>query len=159
VVLKRLVAPVVLFAVLLGGLAYADMAAAATPTPSATTATAHGASHQLGKWLAAHRLQIRRAVLSISSKSIGISRQTLAGDLRSGQSLAEIAGAHGVSSQSVVTALVTAADARVDNAVTHHKLTAGEASTIKAKLHSLAAKLVSHHFQQKTVPVAPAGRT
>jgi hypothetical protein len=148
-VLKRLVAPAVLCAALLGGLAGADTAGAATPTPSVTTATAHGASGQIGKWLAAHRPQIRRAVLAISSQSIGVSRQVLAGDLRSGQSLADIAGAHGVTTRSVVTALVKAADARVDTAVTHHTLTATQATKIKTKLNALVVKLVNHHFQKK----------
>jgi len=157
--LKRLIAPAVLCAALLGGLANADMAGAATPTPSAATANSHSTSHQLGKWLSAHRLQIRRAVLAISSKAIGISRQELADDLRSGQSLADVAGAHGATTQSVVTALVKAADARVDNAVTHHKLTATQATKIKTKLNPFVVKLVSHHFQKRTAPVAPSSKT
>ena len=155
--LKRLIAPAVLCAALLGGLANADMAGAATPTPSVTKA--QGTSHQLGKWLSAHRLQIRRAVLAISSKAIGMSRQELAGDLRSGQSLADVAGAHGATTQSVVTALVKAADARVDNAVAHHKLTATQATKIKTKLNPFVVKLVSHHFQKRAAPVAPSSKT
>jgi transposase-like protein len=140
-------------------LANADVASAATPASSAATAKAPGTSHQLGKWLSAHRLQIRRAVLAVSSKSIGISRQALAGDLRSGQSLADIAAAHGTTAQSVVTALVKAADTRIDNAVTHHKLTTAQATKIKTKLSPFVVKLVNHHFQKKAGPVAPSKKT
>jgi hypothetical protein len=158
VLLKKLIVPVVVCAALLGGLADVGVAGAATPTPSVSTAKAQGQSHPLGRWLSSHRPQVRRAVLGIGAKSIGISRQELASDLRSGHSLADIAGAHGVSTQSVVTALANAADARVDKAETGHKLTAAQVAKIKSALKPLVVKLVNHHFEKKSAR-APSDHT
>ena len=43
--------------------------------------------------------------------------QALRAELKSGKSVADVAGEHGVSAQTVVNALVGAADARIDKAV------------------------------------------
>ena len=144
--LKKLIAPAVLGIALLGSLATAGTAGAATPPLSTSTASTPAATHGPGKWLSAHRPQVRRAVLSISATTIGITRQELVGDLRSGQTLAEVATSHGVKTQTVVSALVHAADAKVDKAVTEHRVSAAQGAKIKSKIEGLVTKLVNHHF-------------
>ena len=64
-------------------------------------------------------------------------------ELKSGKSVAQVAGEHGVSTQTVVNALVGAADAKVDQAVTNQKLTSAEAAKIKAALPTYITKAVN----------------
>jgi hypothetical protein len=141
-VLKKFVAPVVIAGVLLGGAVTAGTASAATPA-AATATTGH---HALKAWLKAHRHQIRKAAVAISAKTIGVTSQDLVTELKSGKSVAAVAGEHGVSAQTVVNALVSAADARIDQAVTANKLTAAQAGKIKAALPARVTKAVNHVF-------------
>jgi hypothetical protein len=146
--MKKILAVVVVCAALLGGAGGAGAASAAVPNPQAATAAAKN-THHLGKWLAGHRRQIRRAVVSISAKTIGVSRRELVTELRTGKSLSEIAGEHSVSVQSVVGALLNAADAHVTKAVANHKLTPTEAAEIEARLQTYVGTLVNHRFGGK----------
>lgn len=134
----------------------AGAAGAATPAPAHVVTTAaqsstSTASHPKARaWLRAHRRQIRRAVVEISAKTIDVPASTLVSDLRSGQSIAEVATAHGVSPQTVVDALVSAGDNWVDRAVSDHRLTTAQADKIKALLPTAATKVVDHQFVAKT---------
>jgi hypothetical protein len=83
----------------------------------------------------------------ISAKTIGVTTKDLVTELRSGKSVADVAGEHGVSVQTVVNALVTAADGRVDKAVAADKLTSAQATAVKAKLPTWVAKVVNHVFK------------
>ena len=141
---KKFVAPVVIAGVLLGGAtaATAGVASAASPT----TASAPAGHHALKSWIRAHRRQIRQAALAVSAKSIGISPQALRAELKSGKSVAQVAGEHGVAAQTVIGALVAAADARIDQAVTNHKLSSDLATKIKDALPARVAKAVNHVF-------------
>ncbi len=141
---KKFVAPVVIAGVLLGGAtaATAGVASAASPT----TASAPAGHHALKSWIRAHRRQIRQAALAVSAKSIGISPQALRAELKSGKSVAQVAGEHGVTAQTVIGALVAAADARIDQAVTNHKLSSDLATKIKDALPARVAKAVNHVF-------------
>jgi hypothetical protein len=144
--LKKYVAPIVIGAALLGSVATAGVASASTPT-AAVTATAPTGSHAAAKaWLKAHRRQLRKAGLAISAKAIGVTSKELATELRSGKSIAQVAGEHNVSAQTVVTDLTTAADAKINQAVTDHKLTATQAAKINAALPGLLTKAVNHVF-------------
>lgn len=147
--LKKIIAPGVVCAALLVGMGVPGVASAASSTPSTVSAKSQGHDHRLERWLIAHRLQIRGAVLSISSKAIGLSPQDLATDLRSGESITGVATAHHVATQSVVDALVRAANAEVTKATASHKLTAAQATKIKQKLETLVVKLVHHQFGHK----------
>lgn len=144
---KKIVAPVVIAGVLLGGAATltAGTASAATPATAATATTAAG-HHALKTWLRAHRRQIRKAALAVSAKAIGMTPQALKAELKSGKSVATVAGEHGVSTQTVVTAVVNAADSQVDKAVTAGKLTSDQAAKIKAALPARVTKAVNHTF-------------
>lgn len=89
---------------------------------------------------------IRRRILAdavnISAKTIGVTAQALRDAIVSGQSVAQVATAHGVNPTTVVSALVTAGDARIDRAVANHHLTAAHAAKLKARLPRLAQRFV-----------------
>jgi hypothetical protein len=158
--MAKSIAPVVLAGALLGGAVFAGTAHADTPvavtaaapatgagTPaSATAATGPKARHALRHWLRTHRRELRRAVVAISAKTIGVTPQALVAELHSGKSIAAVATEHGKTAQSVVDALKTAADARLDKAVADHKLKAATASKIEAALTARLTKVVNHTF-------------
>lgn len=145
--LKKAIAPIVIAGALLGATATAGTAyAAAAPTSTTATASAKASTHPFRAWLRAHRKAIRKDVVAISSKTIGVTPQDLVTELRSGKSIADVAGEHSVSAQTVVNALVSAGDAKVNQAVTNHKLTSTQASEIEAALPGLATKVVNHTF-------------
>jgi hypothetical protein len=148
-VVKKVVAPLIVCAVLLGGVG-TGVASAAVPTSPTVTAKVHSNRHRLGKWLTAHRRQVRRAVVGIGAKTIGVSRQDLVNELRSGKSIADVAAEHNVSTQTMVDALMSAVDAKVTKAVTNHKFTSTQAARIEAVLHGFVVKLVNQTFGHKT---------
>jgi hypothetical protein len=145
IVFKKIVAPVIIGGVLLGGIAGGGVAYAATTatTPTHTTTTGTG---KVAMWVRDHRRELRRAGVDISAKTIGITPQALRSDLKAGNSVAGVATAHGVSSQTVVNALVTAADARVAKAVSAGKLSSTQANAVDAKIPAAATKLVNRTF-------------
>ena len=151
---KKIIAPAIVCVAVLAGMAVPGIAGAASPTPSTINTKTPGHDHRLETWLIAHRRQNRGAVLSISAKAIGLSRQDLATDLRSGQSIATVANAHHVSTQSVVNALVRAADAELTKVTGSHRLTSAQETEIKQKLRTDVVKLVQHQFRHKAAPAA-----
>jgi hypothetical protein len=146
-VFTKFVAPAVVAGLLLGGgvAATAGTASAAAPAP-ATAAATTGTHHAVKVWLRAHRRQLRKAGLAISAKAIGVTPAALRTELTSGKSVAEVAGEHGVSAQTVVNALISAADTRIGQAVTAGTLTSTEAAAIKAALPARLTKAVNHVF-------------
>ncbi len=144
---KRLIAPVVIAGALLGGVATAGTAYASAPAPATATVAANApATHPLRAWVRKHRRQIRRAGLAVSAEAIGVTPQALATELRSGMSIAQVAAQHNVTAQSVVDALVNAAEARVTKAVSNHELTSAQGSKIDAALPGYVTKVVNHVF-------------
>jgi hypothetical protein len=145
-VLKKFVAPVVIGGALLaGGMASAGEAGAATPNAS-TTAPQTANKGQGNAWLRAHRKELRRAGVVISAKTIGITPKVLVTDLKAGNSIAGVATQHSVSPQTVVNALVSAADGKINQAVTAGKLTSTQANKIEAALPARVTKAVNHTF-------------
>jgi hypothetical protein len=142
-VLKKIIAPVVIGGALLGGAATTGPAYAAT-APASTVA--HASKGQIKAWVRAHRKELRKAGLDLSAKTIGITPATLRADLKSGNSVAGVASQHNVNPQTVINAVVTAADSKINQAVTDHQLTSTQASTIEAKLPGLVMKAVDHTF-------------
>lgn len=131
--------------------AAATLAAASAGTGSGSSGTSGQSSALRGRgWLRNHRAQVRRAVVSISASTIHITPSALVTALRSGESIAEVAGDHGVAAQTVVNALVSAGDARVNQAVTNHKLTSAQAARIESKLPTVATRIVDHVFGHRT---------
>ncbi len=85
---------------------------------------------------------------------LGIDPKTLLPQLRGGKSLADIANATpGKSAQGLIAALTTAANARVDAAVTAKKLTADQAAALKTKIAAEIAAFVNRSFTKPTLPL------
>jgi ribosomal protein S20 len=82
---------------------------------------------------------------NIAAQTIGISPQALRTAVKGGQSVAEVATAHGKAPADVIKAIVDAADTKIDQAVTNHKLSAARAATLKSKLTAGVTKLVNAH--------------
>ena len=141
---RKIIAPVVVGGVLLGGVASAGVAAAATPAAS-TAAPSHASKAQIKAWVRSHRKELRKDGLAISAKAIGITPQALVTDLKAGNSIAGVATQHGVSPQTVVGDLVSAADGQINQAVPG-KLTLTQANKIEAKLPGRVTKVVNHTF-------------
>ncbi len=143
--LKKIIAPVVIGGALLGGVATTGAAYAVTPTASTATPT-HAGKGQIKAWIRAHRKEIRKAGLDLSAQTIGITPQALRADLKAGNSIAGVATQHNVNPQTVINALVSAADSRVNQAVGAHQLTSTQASKIEAKIPGRVTKVVNHTF-------------
>lgn len=145
VVLKKFVAPILAGGMLLGGVAVTGTAYASTSTTS-VAAPAHAGKSPVRSWLRAHRREIRRDGVAISAKTIGVSPKALVSELRSGKSIADVSGEHGVSTASLVSALSSAADTQINKAVASNKLSSAEAKTIEAALPTYLTKAVDHTF-------------
>jgi hypothetical protein len=147
--LKKLIAPAVAGGILVGSLAMGGVASAATPTTTttpSTTQTAHPGARAARQWLRAHRRDLRREGLSISASTIGITPQALRADLVSGQSIAQVAAAHGSSASAVESALTKAADSALQQAETAGKLTAAQVAKVEARVPARIDKAVNHVF-------------
>jgi len=150
--LRKIIAPVVVGGALLGGLASTGTAFAAAPTTAPTTTattpatTAPHSGSPLRSWLKAHRRAMRKGVLAVSAKAIGVTPTDLRTELKSGKSIAQVAAEHNVTAQTVVNDLVTAADAKIAQAVTNKKITSDRATTIEAALPAYLTKVVNHVF-------------
>jgi hypothetical protein len=75
-----------------------------------------------------------------------IDKQTLFQSLKSGQSLAQIAVAHGKTADGLVSAVVAAAQTQLDAKVAAGKLDAAKEQTLLAKLRSTLGTLVTKSF-------------
>jgi len=76
----------------------------------------------------------RGGVLQVTAKALGVKPRDLVVQLCGGQTLAQIASAHGKSTQDVIHALVTAADRRIDGAVKAGRLDATQAAQRKTQV-------------------------
>jgi hypothetical protein len=106
--------------------------------------------------------------LNTAAATIGISPQQLRTELQagSGQSLAQVAQAHGSSGTAVASALKDAANKRIDAAVTSGRLTADQANTMKTNIDQRIDQLVNQVVPQGGPgrrgpggPAAPGGQT
>ena len=153
--LKKFIAPLVLSGALLGSITIGGAASAGTPTSittdngtSSTTSTvsapAGAHKHAVHAWLKANRKSLRKAAVTISAATIGITAQALVTELKSGMSIAQVAVEHHSTAQAVIDALTAAADARVAQAVSAGTLTQHQGVKISAALAAHVVKLVNH---------------
>ncbi len=113
--------------------------------PAASTVAANAKAHPVLRHRA--RLHLRRLLRGaggVVTKTIGIDRPTLRKDLRSGQTIAEIAKANNVDPQNVIDALVQAATTRINTAVTNGRLSSDRAAKIEQRLPDRIARLVDN---------------
>ena len=92
------------------------------------------------------RRMVARAAVKDAAGVIGIEPQELVAALRDGQSIAQVATAHGVDPQTVIDKLVADASARIDEGVANGKLSAEKAAEIKGKLPERVTKAVNRVF-------------
>ncbi|MCK9860696.1 hypothetical protein [Paenibacillus sp. ATY16] len=87
--------------------------------------------------------------LDTVATALNMTEDELKTELQAGKTIADIAEAKGVSTDSVVNALETAINAQIDQAVTDGKLTADEAATKKENTPAQAQSIVNGEFQPK----------
>jgi len=102
------------------------------------------------------RLHRIHAGLDVAAATIGISESELVEAVRNGQSVAEVAEANGVETQSVIEALVAEVSARVDEAVASGDLDADRAAEIKAEAVQRITDFVNGEFRRGRGDIAPA---
>jgi hypothetical protein len=147
--MKKLIASISLAAVLGGGAFALDTispaaAQSAPPTESPSSSDApkpDRAAHHRRHW---RRARIVRRAVTLSAETIGIPRADLVHALRDGQSIAQVAEAHGVAPQTVIDALVDAGAKRVDEAVAAGTITPEQGERIKARFPEVAERIVNH---------------
>jgi ribosomal protein S20 len=80
--------------------------------------------------------------VSVAASTIGIDAKDLVKELRTGKSVADVAGEHGVAEKTVVDAIVNDLTSKIDQAATNGTITAERATTIEAKLPAKVTQLV-----------------
>lgn len=88
-------------------------------------------------------LKIAKASVQEAARVIGIAPRDLAAELRSGKTVAQVATANGVDPATVVADLTTAANGKIDQAVTDGKLTADQGAKAKERAAAAIAKWVN----------------
>jgi len=87
---------------------------------------------------------MHRLDLSVAASTIGVSEDDLKTALQSGQSIADVATAHGVDPQTVIDALVADAQQHLADEVTSGRLTQEQADRIGADLPTRITDAVNH---------------
>jgi uncharacterized protein (DUF433 family) len=85
------------------------------------------------------RREIRRDGLNLAAKTIGVKPADLLKELRSGKTIADVANAHNVQPQTVIDALVKAADAKIDAST----LTSDQKAKLEQRVPTAVAKFVN----------------
>ncbi len=85
----------------------------------------------------------RQALLAAAAKTLNITQSELETQLRSGQTIAQLAQAHGTTEQAVTSAGLAAAKSQLDQAVKAGTLTQTQADSIYAQLQQRGAQLLT----------------
>lgn len=127
------------------GIGTAVLPGIAGAATGSATATADG-STAAGRMANHPRLrQLVKVEGKVAASTIGISPSDLRDAVKGGQSVAEVAQAHGVDPKVVVDAVVADLDAKLATAVGNGKLTQERADRISERLPAHVEKLVDHH--------------
>lgn len=113
---------------------------------------------------------VQQAMLDAAARTLSITTDELKTQLRSGQTLAQLAQAHNTTEQAVIDAALAAAKTQLNQAVASSTLTQAQADTIYAELQQRGAQILTsrggkHRGGQApssapgapTTPTAPAG--
>ncbi len=90
------------------------------------------------------------------AKAVGVTAETLRTALEGGQTLAQVAQAHGISKSTLIDRLVTAAQTRLAAAVKDGRLTAAQAAGIRTDLRARITDMVDRVDRGR--PGGPGGR-
>ena len=143
--MKKLIATITAAGLLsLGGAgiaAAADNGGTNSNDPPTTQPQAKG-KHQ-GQFRKVRRQAIRAGV-EAAAKTIGVEPKELVKAVRGGQTIAQVAQSKGVDPKDVVTAIVNALDAKVDQAVADGKIPEARATKLKARIPALGDRFVNN---------------
>jgi hypothetical protein len=146
--LKKLTATVaVAGAVTVGTLGMAGSAFAADNS-SGNSTTGAAATAQTGRH-AGMRAQVKKGAFKIVLDQLGVTKDDLKAALKGGQTISQYAQSLGKDPAAIKAALVTAADTRIDQAVTNGKIDQARADTIKGKVDARVDKFLNRTFGQK----------
>ena len=121
-----------------GGVAIAGATTSGSSKPATSTAPA---SSQLNR--KSILKQNAKEALALAAKTIGVSNADLVKDLAQGKSIAQVATDHNVQPSTVISALVTGADAKVTDALNAHKITQTQAQKLDARIPTVVANFVN----------------
>ncbi len=127
-----------------GGVAIAGAATSGSSSPKPATSTAPTSSNANHKGILK---QNAKDALALAAKTIGISDADLVKDLAGGKTIAQVASEHGSSGAAVISALTTAADAKVTAALNAHKITPARAQKLDARIPTVVANFVNKPHQ------------
>jgi hypothetical protein len=94
----------------------------------------------------AFALRLRAAVVRLSARYLGVAPTALRADLRSGQTLAQLASANGKTASGLEQAVVNAVKTRLDQAVAAGNLTTQDETTVLGNLQTRLDQAVNHNF-------------
>ncbi|MEY2434693.1 MAG: hypothetical protein QOC92_4418 [Acidimicrobiaceae bacterium] len=97
-----------------------------------------------GKGRGGPRMKVLEGLAEAAAAKIGVTVDELKAAVQSGQSVADLATAHGVAPADVESAIVEAATAKIDQAVKDGKLTQTMADKLKAHVPDAAHRFVTH---------------
>jgi lambda repressor-like predicted transcriptional regulator len=100
-------------------------------------------SQGLGLGLRGWRIHALGGIVSSVAETLDMTPREIVQDLRQGQSLAEIGQAKGVSTDTLKSAILTAADEKLDQAVADGKLTQDQADKIMTRLTDNIDKILN----------------
>jgi polyhydroxyalkanoate synthesis regulator phasin len=100
-------------------------------------------SQGLGLGLRGWRIHALGGIVSSVAETLDMTPREIVQDLRQGQSLAEIGQAKGVSTDTLKSAILTAADEKLDQAVADGKLTQDQADKIMTRLTNNIDKILN----------------
>lgn len=101
------------------------------------------------------RARIAGGMLKVAADKIGVSPKDLVQARRNGQSIADVANSKGVNPADVVSAIVTAANQRIDKAVANGHLAQDKADQLKSKVSQLADRFVNTKGEMHSDSTAP----
>jgi UDP-N-acetylmuramate-alanine ligase len=107
------------------------------------TAAALAGGVGVGVAAGAKRHHAPGVMLRAAAQYLGIQRGELAKDVRSGQTLAQIAGARGKSVSGLEAAMVAAVKTKLDTAVTTGRLTSAREQQVLARVQKVVGRLVN----------------
>lgn len=116
--------------------AQADAITSAVRAKAATFRDHKGSKHRI--------LENRKEIAGVAAKALGEPTTDLAQQLKSGKSIADVATDKGVDLQKVKDALGSFFNAKIDKAAQDKKVTADQATKLKAHVPGLVDKLVVH---------------
>jgi ribosomal protein S20 len=149
---KNLVATLAVAGVITAGTAGAAFAADGSTPGNGQAPSGQSANDRTGQGHPLMRRHIVKQAMKVVADTLGVSTDELRAALKSGQSVSEYATSLGKNPQDVVTALVNAANAHIDQAVADGKIPPDKGAAIKARVPERVQKLVDHKFGQHAAP-------